>query len=398
LNVFDDIQFYVLNHHHYADVPPDEDEFSTTFVTYSNHQFDPEIGAELYQRWNREVLLAEELGFDGVAVNEHHQTVFSMMPAASVRAAYIAAMTKRVKILCAGIPINLSWPSRVAEEYAMLDLMSGGRMEYGIPLGTGMEYWANAGQINPTTARARFREALEVILQTWTEKGPTRYDGDFYSYRHLNVWPRPLQQPHPKLYVVGSGSKETVTLAADYRAGYSIVFTPIEQQLKAMASYRELAAERGWTVQPDDTIFSVIAYVADTDEEAVREARPHIEKFFSWFHRVPPKFLSPPGYVSRAEYLRRAQSAALADGKRATWDDMVAIGRIACGSPETVAHTIGGWAQDAQTSRILLVLDHGDMPEWKATKNMHMFAKEVMPRIKARAGSATDGRVLTGVK
>jgi alkanesulfonate monooxygenase SsuD/methylene tetrahydromethanopterin reductase-like flavin-dependent oxidoreductase (luciferase family) len=196
LNVFDDIQFYVLNHHHYADVPPDEDEFATTFVTYSNHQFDPEIGAELYQRWNREVLLAEELGFDGVAVNEHHQTVFSMMPAASVRAAYIAAMTKRVKILCAGIPINLSWPSRVAEEYAMLDLMSGGRMEYGIPLGTGMEYWANAGQINPTTARARFREALEVILQTWTEKGPTRYDGDFYSYRHLNVWPRPLQQPH----------------------------------------------------------------------------------------------------------------------------------------------------------------------------------------------------------
>jgi alkanesulfonate monooxygenase SsuD/methylene tetrahydromethanopterin reductase-like flavin-dependent oxidoreductase (luciferase family) len=115
----------------------------------------------------------------------------------------------------------------VAEEYAMLDLMSGGRMEYGIPLGTGMEYWANAGQINPATARARFREALEVILQTWTEKGPTRYDGDFYNYRHLNVWPRPLQQPHPKLYIVGSGSKETVTLAADHCAGYSIVFTPI---------------------------------------------------------------------------------------------------------------------------------------------------------------------------
>ena len=173
-----------------------------------------------------------------------------------------------------------------------------------------------------------------------------------------------------------------MTLAADFRAGYSIVFTPIEQQLRAMASYRELAAERGWTVQPDDTIFSVIAYVADTDEEAVAEARPHIEKFFSWFHRVPPKYLSPPGYVSRAEYLRRAQSAALADGTHAGWDDMVAIGRIACGSPDTVADLIAGWAQDAQTSRILLVLDHGDMPEWKATKNMHLFASEVIPRIR----------------
>jgi hypothetical protein len=78
---------------------------------------------------------------------------------------------------------------------------------------------------------------------------------------------------------------------------------------------------------------------------------------------------------------------------------MVAIGRIACGSPDTVADTISGWAQDAQTSRILLVLDHGDMPEWKATKNMHMFAKEVMPRIKARASSpAGDGRVLAEVR
>ena len=398
MNVFDDIQFYVLNHHHYVDVPPNEDEVSTTFVTYPNQQFDPERGAELYQRFGREVLLAEELGYDGVAVNEHHQTVFSMMPVASVRAAYIAAMTKRVKILCAGIPINLSWPARVAEEYAMLDVMSGGRMEYGIPLGTGMEYWSNPGQINPATARARFREALEIIVQAWTEPGPTRYDGEFYNYRHLNPWPRPLQKPHPKLYVVGSGSKETVTLAADFRTGYSIVFTPIEQQLRAMASYRELAAERSWTVQPDDTIFSVIAYVADTDEEAVAEARPHIEKFFSWFHRVPPKYLSPPGYVSRAEYLRRAQSAALADGTHAGWDDMVAIGRIACGSPDTVADLIAGWAQDAQTSRILLVLDHGDMPEWKAAKNMHLFASEVIPRIRSRASSAADGRVLAEVK
>src|SRR3954471_17624968 len=107
-----------------------------------------------------------------------------------------------------------------------------------------------------------------------------------------------------------------------------------------------MAEERGWTVQPDDTIFSVIAYVADTDEEAVAEARPHIENFFSRFHRAPPKYLSPPGYVSRAGLLRRAQSAALADGPHATWDDMVGIGRIACGSPDMVAETISGWAKD----------------------------------------------------
>ena len=183
-----------------------------------------------------------------------------------------------------------------------------------------------------------------MILKTWTEDGPVRHDGEFYNYRFLNVWPRPMQKPHPKIYIVGSGSQETVDVATDFRAGYSIVFTPIEQQLKAMANFREAAEAKGWTVQPDDTIFTVICYVADTDEEAVREARPHIEKFFSWMHRVPPQFLSPPGYVSRSEFLRRAQSAALADGTRATWDDMVSIGRIICGSPDTVADTLSHWA------------------------------------------------------
>ena len=281
MNVFDDIQFYLFNHHHYIDEPPDSDRYDSTWVNYPNGNFNPEVAHELYQRWTREMLLAEELGFDAIAVNEHHQTIYSMQPATSVRAAYLAALTKRVKILVAGVPINLSWPSRVAEEYAMLDVMSNGRMEFGFPLGTGMEYWSNAGQLNPTTARARFRENLGVILKTWTEDGPVRHDGEFYNYRFLNVWPRPMQKPHPKIYIVGSGSQETVDVATDFRAGYSIVFTPIEQQLKAMANFREAAEAKGWTVQPDDTIFTVICYVADTDEEAVREARPHIEKFFS---------------------------------------------------------------------------------------------------------------------
>src|SRR5215212_7754925 len=257
MNVFDDIQFYLFNHHHYIDEPPDSDRYDSTWVNYPNGNFNAEVAHELYQRWTREMLLAVEFGF---------------------------------------------------------------------ALGTGMEYWSNAGQLNPTTARARFRENLSVILKTWTEDGPVRHDGEFYNYRFLNVWPRPMQKPYPKIYIVGSGSQETVDVATDFRTGYSIVFTPIEQQLKAMANFREAAESKGWTVQPDDTIFTVICYVADTDEEAVREARPHIEKFFSWMHRVPPQFLSPPGYVSRSEFLRRAQSAALADGTRATWDDMVSIG------------------------------------------------------------------------
>jgi alkanesulfonate monooxygenase SsuD/methylene tetrahydromethanopterin reductase-like flavin-dependent oxidoreductase (luciferase family) len=399
MNVFDDIQFYLFNHHHYIDIPEDHERYDSTWVDLPNKLFDPVKGHALYERWLRELKLAEQLGFDAIALNEHHQTAYSMQPATAVRAAWVISQIPRLKFLVAGIPINLSWPSRVAEEYAMLDVMSQGRMEYGFPLGTGMEYWSNASTINPATARARFRESLDIILKAWSEDGPQRYEGDFYTYRYLNVWPKPYQRPYPKIYIVGSGSAATVDLAADYGAGYSIVFTPIEQQLKAFQKLRDAYSERGRDLAPDDLIFNVIAYVADTDEEAVAEAKPHIESFFSWFHRVRPKHLSPPGYVSTEEFLRRASSAALAEGRKASWDDMVSIGRIACGSPETVASLISHWAEEAQTSRILLTLQHGDMPEWKAVKNMTMFANEVIPRVRARASaSAPADREPAGVR
>jgi alkanesulfonate monooxygenase SsuD/methylene tetrahydromethanopterin reductase-like flavin-dependent oxidoreductase (luciferase family) len=386
MSVFDDVQFYLFNHHHYIDIPADHERYESTVVDYPNSLFDPERGRLLYQRYMRELLLAEQLGFDAIALNEHHSMPYSMMPSATVRAAYVAALTKRIKLLIAGTPINLSYPNRVAEEYAMLDLLSEGRVEFGFPLGTGMEYWSNASSISPVTARERFREGLEVILKAWTQDGPVQHDGDFFHYRYLNPWPRPLQKPYPKIYIVGTGSMSTVELAADLDAGYSIVFVPIAQQLKAFRNLREAKERRGKTLRPEDIIFNVIAYVADTDEEAVQEARPHIERFFSYFHRAPGRYLSPPGYVSTEEYLRRAASALSSDHAN-TWDSMVAIGRIICGSPQTVADTIAAWAQEAGSSRILLTLQHGDMPEWKAVKNMTLFAEEVIPRIRARATS-----------
>ena len=198
----------------------------------------------------------------------------------------------------------------------MLDVMSGGRMEYAFPLGTGMEYWANEGTVNPATARARFREGLDIILRSWSEDGPFRYDGEFYNYRYLNPWPKPFQKPRPKCFIVGTGSEETVSLAVDYDLGYSVVFVPIPNQLRAFGRLRELAEEKGRTIVPDDLIIVVMAYVAETDEQAVAEARPHIEKFFSWFHRVTPRFLVPPGYVTTKEFLRRASDAALAEEHR----------------------------------------------------------------------------------
>jgi len=395
----DDIKLYFFHHHHYIDVRENSD-VKSTWVVPPGDLYDPVKGHELYKRHLRTIKLADQLNFDGICINEHHNTVYSMTPATSLMGAVIATNTVNTpKVMVAGVPINLTTPNRLAEEYGMLDVMSGGRMEYAFPLGTGMEYWSNSGNVNPTQARAQFRESVDILLKAWQADGPIRYEGDFYNYRFLNPWPKPFQKPYPKLFVVGSGSLETVELAIDYDLGYSIVFIPIPAQIRAFERMREVAEERGKKVDPDDLIIVVICYVADTDEEAIREARPHIETFFSWFHRVPPKFLLPPGYVSTSEFLRRASDPALAHGTEASWDDMVAIGRIACGSPQTVADTITTWCEEAGVGRVNVVLELGDMPEWKTVKNMNMFANEVMPRIRARGKEATvtDTRELVGV-
>jgi len=385
MDVLDDIQFYVMHCHHYAEIPPDDSRFASTWVDMPNSVFDPARGHALYERYTREVRLIEELGFDAIALNEHHNTPFSLMPSPSVRAGHVIATTERIRIMVTGIPLNLSTPNRVAEEYAMLDVMSGGRMEFGFPLGTGMEYWSNAAHTDPVTARARFREGLEVVLRAWTEPGPVRYEGEHFHYRYLNIWPRPFQQPHPRIYIMGSGSIETVDVAAEFGAGYSVVFTPIPQQLKAFAALRERCAQRGRTLAPDDIMITAMVYVAETDEQALREAQPYITRFFSWFHRVPPRFMAPPGYVTRENFERLATTAALSGSHEASWEDMQAIGRIAVGSPQTVADTLAHWAREAGSSRFMLNMAHADMPEELVVGNLTRFANEVVPRVRAHA-------------
>lgn len=393
MGVIEGLKFYYFTNMGYNDIPPDQDAYHSTWVDYPNRNFDPKKGHAFYQRHLRLLALAEELGYDGLAINEHHNTIFSMTPAVSVMAGALVARTSRVRILVAGVPLNLCYPNRLAEEYAMLDVLSAGRMEFAFPLGTGMEYWANAGAINPATARARFRESLDIVLKAWTQDGPQRYEGDFYTYRYLNPWPRPYQQPHPKIFVVGSGSKETVELAVEFGAGYSVVLTPIESQLRAFAYMRELAEQRGRMVEPDDLIIVCVVHVADSDEEAIRNLRPYVEKFYGWQHRVPPKFLLPPGYVSTEEFLRRVSDAALSAGHNPTWEDMVRIMRIACGSPQTVADTIVAWCEEAGCGRLNLIFELADMPEWQVVRSATLFAEEVIPRIRARAGTPSAPQV-----
>ena len=307
------VRFNFMHFLPYVHLPENHKEFKSLWVDFSNKYYDPKRGHALYQRYLSELVLADRLGFDAIVVNEHHNTAYSMMAAPNLIASAIIPQTRNAKICVWGTPPNLEYPNRLAEEYAMLDVMSEGRLEVAFPLGTGMEYWANP--INPTTARERHRELIAIILQAWTQDGPTKFFGEFYTYRFLNPWPRPYQKPHPPCYIVGTGSPETVELAAELGFGYSSVFVTKQRALELNRKLRERASSYGRTIRPDQLPLGVITYVAETKEKAEDEGIEHIRYFFEDALRTTPEFLAPPGYLSVEQLKMRAALADKLHGK-----------------------------------------------------------------------------------
>jgi alkanesulfonate monooxygenase SsuD/methylene tetrahydromethanopterin reductase-like flavin-dependent oxidoreductase (luciferase family) len=377
-------RFNVMHFMPYVHLPENHKEFKSTWVDFSNKYYDPEKGYELYQRYLEQMVLADRLGYDAIVVNEHHNTVYSMMATPNIIAAALIPQTKQARICVWGVPPNFMLPNRLAEEYAILDVMSKGRLEIAFPLGTGMEYWSNP--VNPATAREKFKESLKIMLQAWTQDGPTTYYGNFYTYRFLNPWPRPYQKPHPPCYIVGTGSPETVEIAAELGFGYSSVFVPQSRAAELNQTLRDRAAHYGHTIRPDQLPLLTYTYVAETQEQAEREYSGHLQRFFEDYARSTPQWLAPPGYLSLDQLKIRAATADKMHGGF----DFDAISKsffIAVGTPEKVANQMGGWATRMKTNHFNNVMHVADMPHWKAVKNLTLFAEEVMPRLRSKGGS-----------
>ena len=376
------VRFDFMHFMPYTHLPENHKEFHSLWVDFPNKYFDPRKGHELYQRYLAELLLADKLGFDGVVVNEHHNTAYSMMPAPNLIAAAIIPQTKNAKICVWGTPPNLEHPNRLAEEYAMLDVLSNGRLEIAFPLGTGMEYWSNS--VNSATARQRHRELIDIILQAWNEDGPTTYYGDFYTYRYLNPWPRPYQTPHPPCYIVGTGSAETIELAAKLGFGYGAVFVTKRRALELNQQLRQRAAAYGHQMRPEQLPLQVIAYVAESKEKAEEEAVEHIRFWFQDALRTTPTFLNPPGYVSMEELKIRT---ALADKLHGgfNFEAINELFFVAVGTADQVVEQLEQWGEQMDTNHFNILGAIGNMPHWKVVKNLTLLAQDVIPRMRARA-------------
>ena len=227
--------------------------------------YDPEAGARAYRDMLERLAHVEGIGFDWVSVSEHHYSPRILTPSPIVSAAFLAAHLKRATIALLGPIVPHSNPVRVAEELAMLDTMAGGRLVVGLLRGTTNE--ALTYDLNPAEARERTDEGMEIILRAWTEPQPFGWQGRHFQYRTISIWPRPLQQPHPPTFALGT-SRESCEFAARHRLGCGVSYGPFEVMAKATRYYREQCARYGWEPRPEQILYRANMLVAETDDAA----------------------------------------------------------------------------------------------------------------------------------
>jgi alkanesulfonate monooxygenase SsuD/methylene tetrahydromethanopterin reductase-like flavin-dependent oxidoreductase (luciferase family) len=353
------------------------------YLTLPNSYYDPKKGHELYHRYLDELVMADGLGYDGVCVNEHHQTAYGMMPAPNVLAGALARETKTATLCVLGraLPI-ISEPLTIAEEFAMLDNLVAGRFIAGFVRGLGTEY--HTTMAIPGFSHERFHEAHDLIIRAWTEIGPFEFAGKHFHYQYVNIWPRPYQSPHPPVWVPSQGSAETIAWAAhpDRRYTYLITFSPVESVKFNMAAYRKQAEDYGYTSTPAQLGWAVPLYVSDTDGSARREAKPHIEAFFNKFLKAPPQFKAPPGYTSAASYKRLMQQKYKVRQSFMSMETLIDSGMFVCGSPDTVAATLEQRQAELGFENLVAIQQFGTLPGDLTEKGLRLFSGEVMPRIR----------------
>lgn len=392
------VQLYCWHFMSYPYLDPDFDEKQETgWVTVPNRLWDRARSRGLFQQYIDQLAYADELGFDGMVLNEHHQNVYGLMPSPNIIDSALTQKTSRGKIVVLGnlLPLHGN-PLRVAEEYAMLDNMSGGRIIAGFAPGSGPETFNY--DLPSATSRDQFWEAVELIRRAWTEDGPFAFEGRHYPLRYVNPWPQPEQRPHPPIWIPGARSRDTLEQISQH--GYSY-FLSSRSHGRGTAMARERFAEvlqrHGDRYTPDRMGILMSTYVGETDEIAQRESEEGIWYFLrnclkGHQRRTGRQLTFGPGvpYIpvdEFREYLKTADPTRPLLGDSKDWDDLQNSASIIVGSPDTVYRRFMEILEQAPVGHLLIQFHMGNMPDEYARKSMRLFWTEVAPRLKQATGT-----------
>ena len=361
-----------------------KEKYRTVWIVLPNSYYDPKKGHALYNRYLDELELCAELGFDGVCVNEHHQNAYGLMPSPVVMASALSRRTRDCRIAILGNAFCLrEHPLTLAEEHAMIDVITGGRLISGFVRGVGSEYFSFG--TNPVYSLERHQEAHDLVVQAWTRPGPFAFEGKHYHCEYVNLWPRPYQQPHPPIWCPSMGSVETLEWAAhpDRKYVYLQAYSPVESVARYLNLYRELAQRRyGYEASSDRIGWSTPIYVAETDERARVEAGRAVETLFNDFLRQSFEMLMPPGYTSMRSMKNFIAMRRGLGGGRATAEGLIESGTALIGSPETVRVGIERMRERTGFGILVALLQFGILSDALTRRNMDLFAAEVMPHLR----------------
>ena len=363
---------------------------SVVRLTFSNSHFDPEVGSDLYNLHFDEYEYSEEMGFDGLMLNEHHNTPTCLGAAMNLEAAVLARITKRPKIVLLGNPLPIfDNPIRLAEELAEIDMMSRGRLVSGFVRGTGVESLAT--NTHPLYNRERFEEAHDLVIKTWTTPGPFRWEGKHYQFRVVNPFQVPLQKPHPPVWIPGTGSPETLVWCAEHHYPYLFLETDHQGTRDMMEIYAETARNFGYEPGPEHFGYLVRIHVQDTDEKAREVGRGYLEGNVG-VGRIPlPRdYASPVGYgsASRDPRFLRLREQIRSDPFRvggldgAAYDQILESKRWVIGSPDTVIRQLREILSEMRPGILAIWTTDGTISHEDSMRCLELMGQEVLPALR----------------
>jgi alkanesulfonate monooxygenase SsuD/methylene tetrahydromethanopterin reductase-like flavin-dependent oxidoreductase (luciferase family) len=366
----------------------ESDRFGYSALLFPNSFFDPVQASRLYNQRLEEYHLVDEVGFDGIMLNEHHNAPFCMQAKCNIFASILAATTKRVKLVLLGNPLPITDnPLRLAEELAMIDLISKGRLVSGFVRGGGVE--SIAANVNPAFNRARFEEAHDLIIKTWTTPGPWRWEGEHYQFRVVNPWVLPLQQPHPRIWIPGISSRETIVWAARRRYPYIALNLPIQESVAVWNTYDQAAAVAGYRSGPEQRGYLIRCHVAETEEKALRNAREFMWMQGELIGLQHPVWATPSGYLGN--WARRGLAELRAGyrsdmGARASFEDHLKSLSIIAGTPKQAVEKLKIILEETQPSILALWANDGRVSHEDSKSCIRLLGQEVLPALRDIGG------------
>src|SRR5580692_8152597 len=334
----------------------------------------------------------DRLGYDGVGFNEHHCSPYGLMNSPNLMASAAAQRTKNLKLLIYGNLLPLHEPLRLAEELAMLDCLSKGRLISGFARGILREYQVH--NVPLAESRARFEEAYDIITRAWTEE-VFSYEGKFWSYHDVALWPRPVQRPRPPIWVPVIGSKESIEFAGKH----DLPITPGLGRARGLRDdiiryYAKCLSAAGHRITPDHLSLGITAYVADSKAQALKEYGPHILYFnrslFSHGNSTETEMQRQTGYSSqgstdyvRPENLRAAQNLR-SEFRNLTMEQLAEQAEtMPMGTADEVIERIIAAADSAGANTVQLAMNRGALPHDLFMAQIERFAREVLPALQA---------------